>query len=127
MGQGIQQDRDSVLLLSLRTSSNRLCCHKVRQGFGSISGVHHACNLSGELIRLSIISHLQSVFAMDFDISQTLEVFGKDFTCLLASLSDISKMMREYSDVVTIAIPTALAIVAGIFCRYHTKQLKGKD
>ena len=59
---------------------------------------------------------------MDFDISQILEFLGKGFTCLLAGLSYMSKMMREYSDVVTIAIPIVFAIVVGIFYRYHTKR-----
>ena len=51
---------------------------------------------------------------MDFDISQTLELFGKAFTDLLTGFSYIWKMMREYSDVVTIAIPVVFAIVVGM-------------
>ena len=64
---------------------------------------------------------------MDIDITQTLELFGKAFTCLLNGFSYISRMTREYSDVITLAIPTVLAIVVGILYRYHTRRLKGKD
>ena len=59
---------------------------------------------------------------MDFDISQTLELLGRGFTYLLSGFSYMWKMMREYSDVVTIAIPVVFAIVVGIFYRYHTKR-----
>ena len=64
---------------------------------------------------------------MDFDISQTLEFLGKFFTCLLNGFSYISRMTREYSDVVTLAIPTVLAIIVGILYRYQTRRLKRKD
>ena len=122
VGRGKQQDptQRPIALATYIVKSSLL--PEVRQGFGSISGIHHACNLSGELIRLSIINHLQSVFAMDFDISQALELFGRGFTGLLNGFSYMWKMMREYSDVVTVAIPIVFAIIVGIFCRYHTRR-----